>query len=90
MISKSEKLLAILLIFMCAYHALFGMLALALPGEAFRFQQVTDNGHNYNKQTQAWWTEKVPHWRAYQWFNLIYVLTIFAVLIWQGRKNEKV
>jgi len=90
MTNKNEKLLAIFLIFVCAYHALFGVMELVSPGEAFRFQQVADNGRNYNKQTQAWWSEIVPHWRIYQWFNLFYVLTIFGTLIWQGRKNEKI
>jgi len=88
MTGKNEKLLAIFLIFVCVYHVLFGLMEIAIPGEAFRFQQIADNSRNYNKKTIAWWDEHVPHWKIYQLFNFIYVFSMFAVLIWQGRKKQ--
>ena len=89
MTDKNEKLLTIFLIFVCVYQLLFGLMAIISPGEAYRFQQVADNSRTFSKSTAQWWDEHIPHWIFYKYFNMCYVLLLFAVLMWQGQKKDK-
>lgn len=80
--AKTEKILIVFLIFVCAYQIITGLFIVLFPGEGFRFMTITNHPPGGSNYAISWWNNHVSHWRVYQLFNQFYVLSMIVTLIW--------